>query len=132
MNNSDTNYLNWFAKADEDELSIKAIFEAEGAVSTACFLSQQMAEKYLKGLLIYNNHSFPKVHDLIEMETLLIGDVPEVAALHEDFKILNRYYTETRYPGDYPEFTLKEAREAFAAASRIKEFVLKIIEKSKE
>jgi hypothetical protein len=37
---------------------------------------------------------------------------------------LNRYYIETRYPGDYPAFTMDEARAAFDAALRVKDFVL--------
>ena len=52
---SEGNKLNiqeWIAKAKDDELSIKAIIKEKAAPSTVCFLSQQMAEKYLKALLI--------------------------------------------------------------------------------
>lgn len=37
---------------------------------------------------------------------------------------LNRYYIETRYPGDFPEFSLAEAKDAFAAAVAVKDFVM--------
>lgn len=43
------NWREWWQKAAEDELSIQAILKENGAPSTACFLAQQMAEKYLKG-----------------------------------------------------------------------------------
>jgi len=44
----------WFLKARDDELSAKDILtDREGAASTVCFLSQQMAEKYLKGYLVF-------------------------------------------------------------------------------
>ena len=113
----------WLKKALEDELSIKAILTEEGAPSTACFLSQQMAEKCLKALLIYLGIPYPKVHDLLELETLIQAVEPKIKQLHEDLVLLNRFYIETRYPGDYPTFTWDESREAFDAACRAKDFV---------
>ncbi|MBI2591167.1 MAG: HEPN domain-containing protein [Candidatus Brennerbacteria bacterium] len=124
LNNQENNYKNWFKKAEEDELSINSILKEGGAFSTACFLSQQMAEKYLKGLLVFYNKEFLKVHDLIELETLLIKDNSKIKEFHNDLKLLNRYYIETRYPGDYPEFNFEEAQKSYEAAKRIKEFVL--------
>jgi HEPN domain-containing protein len=96
---------------------------SQGRLSTACFLSQQIAEKYLKGLIVFHNKPFPKVHDLIGLESLLIPDETNIRVIHDDLVVLNRYYIETRYPGDYPAFTADEARKAFEAALRVKEFV---------
>ena len=115
--------LAWFYKASEDELSTRAILK-DGSPSTACFLSQQMAEKYLKGMLVFHKKTFPKVHDLLELETLLLESVPDIQKLHFDLELLNRYYIETRYPGNFPEFTSEESLEAFESALRVKEFVL--------
>ncbi|MEK6645737.1 MAG: HEPN domain-containing protein [Candidatus Firestonebacteria bacterium] len=53
-------YQEWFVKAEEDELSINAILTEKGAPSTACFLAQQMAEKYIKGFLVFHKKEFPK------------------------------------------------------------------------
>jgi len=100
-----------------------------GAFSTACFLSQQMAEKYLKGLLVFFDRPFPKIHDLLDLETALLPDLPKIQDLHPYLKELNRYYTETRYPGDYPEFTLRAAQDAHQAAIRIKDFILGVVNK---
>ncbi|MBI5786978.1 MAG: HEPN domain-containing protein, partial [Candidatus Niyogibacteria bacterium] len=83
-NNPETNYLSWLGKAGEDELSTHAVLKGGGAFSTACFLSQQMAEKYLKGLLVFHNRSFPKVHDLLELETLLLDIEPGVKDYESD------------------------------------------------
>lgn len=118
------NYLAWFSKAGEDELSIKAIINGGGASSTACFLAQQMVEKYLKGLLIFYNLSFPKTHDLLELETLIININSKIKNYETELDLLSNYYIETRYPGDYPEITSIEADQAFEAAQRIKDFVL--------
>lgn len=119
-------YREWFDKAADDELSAQVVVE-EGAPSTACFLAQQLAEKYLKGLLVYFKKDFPKVHDLLELETRLLKDVDAIHTIHEDLQLLNRYYIETRYPGDYPEFTQRDSVEALEAALRVKQLVLECI-----
>lgn len=67
-----SNFREWFQKAEEDELSIQAILKENGAPSTACFLAQQMAEKYLKGLLVFYEQPFRKIHDLLKLESLLL------------------------------------------------------------
>ncbi|MBI3558849.1 HEPN domain-containing protein [Candidatus Gottesmanbacteria bacterium] len=59
-----------------------------------------------------------------ELKDLLIKYEPEIKNFSHDFTILNRYYVETRYPGDYPEFSWNDAEEALAAAEKIKNFVL--------
>lgn len=120
------NYENWFKKANEDELStLSLIRHKDGMPGTVCFLSQQMSEKYLKGLLVFADKYFPKIHDLIELETLLSVVFPGIREFHEDFKLLNRFYIETRYPDDCPEFSWNEAEKAYEAARKIKEFVLR-------
>lgn len=123
--NNSKNYLDWFQKADEDELNAESILKhRDGTPSGACFLSQQMAEKYLKGLLIYNNKNFPKTHDLIQLQTLLLDIIPDIKDCSKKLDLLTTYYFETRYPGDYPEFTWEEAEQAYEAATKIKQFVL--------
>jgi len=128
-NDLEKNYLEWIQKAEEDDLSAKVIIKEGGAPSTACFLSQQMAEKYLKGLLVFQEKGFPKAHDLLEIATLLLSKSPDIEDLKEDLVSLNRYYIETRYPGDYPQFSLQECQKAHEAAMRVKDFVLEKIHK---
>lgn len=118
------NYIEWFKKAEEDELSINAILKENGAPSTVCFLAQQMVEKYLKGLLVFHGKHFKKMHDLLGLETLFLVLNPDINKVHESLVLLNRYYITTRYPGDYPEFSMKDAREAYEAALRVRDFVL--------
>ena len=122
---ADSIAVEWFKRADDDAVSIRAILKEGGAASTACFLSQQVAEKCLKGLLVSHGKTFPKVHDLIELETLLHEILPDVGTLHNDLVVMNRYYIEARYPGAYQEFDLVEAQAAFDSALRVQAFVLK-------
>ena len=115
----------WFFKAQEDELSIKDILEdKQGAASTVCFLSQQMAEKYLKGYLVFQRKRFPKIHDLANLLKLCEEIDSEFADLTSGVQYLRPFYIATRYPGDYPQFSFKEAEEAFKAATKVKDFVL--------
>lgn len=113
----------WFHKAEDDVMSV---LKEGGAPSTACFLAQQIAEKYLKGMLVYQGKSFPKVHDLLELETNILERAPDIKMLHDDLAMLNRYYIETRYPGSYPEFHMDEAKAAFNSALKVKEMILKL------
>ncbi len=130
LTEQERDYQEWFKKAEEDLISNRAVLK-EGSPSTACFLSQQIVEKYLKGLLIFHNIEFPKVHDLLELEGLLLMVEPEIENYKKDLDLLSTYYFETRYPGEYPEFTPQEAQAAFEAASKIKEFVLKKVNNEK-
>jgi len=125
LNDTEKNYLKWFKKANEDELSVKSILDdRDGAPSTVCFLSQQIAEKYLKGLLVFFNKEFPKMHDLIDLEELILTFDQNIKEFEKDLDFLNRFYIESRYPGDYPEFNWNDAEEAYKGAKKIKEFVL--------
>ncbi len=46
------------------------------------------------------------------------------AELMPQAKILNKFYTEARYPDDYVEFSIQDAKEGYEAAKEIKNFVL--------
>jgi len=125
LNDAEKNYVKWFKKADEDELSAVAILDdRDGAPSTVCFLSQQITEKYLKGLLVFFGKRFSKIHDLIELEELILTIDQDIKEFEAELDFLNRFYIESRYPGDYPEFTWNDAEEAYKGAKKIKEFVL--------
>lgn len=115
----------WFRRADDDEMSCEAILQEKGAASTLCFLTHQIAEKYLKGLLVYYSKEIEKSHDLIRLAHLLAEILPSIKKYNKELTILNRYYIETRYPGDWPEgFSWPEAEAAFKISKGIKKFVL--------
>ncbi len=122
----------WFLKANDDELSAKDILsDKEGAPGTVCFLSQQIAEKYLKGYLVFCGKRFPKIHDLDKLAKLCREIGFEFEEVKNEAKYLTDFYIATRYPGDYPEFFWQDAEKAFQSALKIKEFVLDKIENQK-
>ena len=115
----------WFNKIQEDELTVQSILRHEdGAPSVVCFLSQQIAEKSLKALIIFFDMELEKIHDLKKLISLLEKDINKIKEINEEATLLNRYYIETRYVGNFPEFSWADAKEAFSAAEKIKNFVL--------
>ena len=111
----------WVNKALDDELSINAIFKSKGAPGTICFLSQQMAEKFLKAFLISHNVDFPRVHHLERILGLCKKIDAKFSDFDEEVVLLSEYYIETRYPGDYPErFSWDDASKAYEAAIKDK------------
>lgn len=118
----------WFRKADDDELSCEAMMQEKGAPSTLCFLSQQIVEKYLKGLLVFSGKEIGKVHDLIKLANSVKTFFPKIKDFQKEISLLNRYYIETRYPGDWPEgFSWEEGKIAFNSAKKIKKHILEYI-----
>jgi HEPN domain-containing protein len=116
----------WFRKARDDHKSAKVVLEEGGYYGTTCFLAQQMAEKYLKGFLIYKNSRLMKIHDLVMLLNECKKIAPAFADLENDCILLNDYYIETRYPLDTPVgYSKKEASDALSAAERIGKFVVK-------
>ena len=121
-----TNYVkNWLARADEDIKTIQLLLkEEEGHPNPVCFHAQQAGEKYLKGFLAYHDLHVRKIHDL----EILIDDCGKIdksfEELRDEAEFLNQFYTESRYPDDYIEFSVDDAEKAYEAAKKIKDFVL--------
>ncbi len=93
-----TDYKEWIRKAEDDKLSIQAILKENGPPNTVCFLSQQMAEKYLKTLMVFHHKKFPKVHDLLELESLVEKTNPDIRELDNE----NRYSQPLLYQNKIP------------------------------
>ncbi len=128
---ADQLWQEWVKKADENELNIKSILKhRDGTSNWVGFLAQQMAEKYLKALLVFHKRGYPKIHDLLRIASLIAPLAENVLAFDEELRRLTRLYIIDRYPGEMAELSWKEAEDAYAAARRIKEFVLSEIAKN--
>lgn len=131
MNKDSTDYHKWFTFADEDLAVVGILVNESGPYGAACAHAQQSAEKYLKGLLYFYGIIPPKIHDLGKLGLLLEDKNPGITDFRLQLEKLSEYYFESRYPGDFLDFTEDEAKGAQAAAIQIKEFVLKAINSSK-
>jgi HEPN domain-containing protein len=118
----------WLKKARDDELNANSILtHRDGTPNGVCFLSQQMAEKYLKAFLVYHKKWYPKIHPLDVLWELCREINSSFKKIKKEAVFLTTFYVATRYPGDYPDFTWKDAEKAFKSAQKIKKFVLKRI-----
>lgn len=127
MNNKKELPKEWFRKAGDDILFAEAGFKDTRIPADACFLSQQSAEKFLKGFLVFSGQEYPRSHDLLFLLKICIGINPDFKKLNSDCKFLTKYYTAARYPDDMSfDFSSKDAVNALAAAKRIEKIVSKL------
>ena len=89
------NYQEWLLKAQDDELNALSLLKHRDGTAS------------------------------VELGTILESVLTEeIQTLNEDLNYLTQFYVESRYPGDYPEYTWDEAKKALDAVVRVKEFVL--------
>lgn len=118
----------WLYKASSDLLAARVLVEHSPLVlGPAAFHCQQAAEKALKAFLVWRSVPFEKVHSLVYLMDLCEAEEPAFASLREETESLSPYAVEIRYPGDVPEISLEEARQALAAAEAVWNFVLDLL-----
>ena len=119
---TDINELkSWIAHAEDDFESAKVLARhKKPLLYSACFHAQQCAEKYMKALLVYKDHEFPKVHDLSTLDDLCSGVGIFFGMDRTELARLSAYAVMSRYPGDEP--TLEETRAAIETAKAIRRF----------
>ena len=117
--------VEWLAKGDTDLTSAGLLQGISGPAETVCFLSQQCAEKHLKGYLARHGASFRKVHDLLELLNACVLLEGAFAELVGDCSTLNSFSVGLRYPGYGVQVTGEDARQALASAHRVRDLVRK-------
>jgi len=114
----------WLQKADEDLDFAASIIEDSTFYAQICFHFQQAAEKYLKALIVADELEFQKIHDLVTLLKICLESRPALASLMPDCKLLNRFYTDTRYPVHWPtDYTKDRAVQAQGAAERVRDTI---------
>ncbi len=110
-------------KAESDLKALMMAMEAGKALDTACFHAQQLAEKYLKAFLSFNDIIFPKTHSIEELVKSCATINAQFADLADGTVFLTDYAVELRYDvGFWPE--KGEVEAALEAANKIKQLVL--------
>ena len=111
----------WIRKAESDFKTAEHLLQGgpDFAEGTA-FHSQQAAEKYLKAFLVWHQIEFPKTHDieaLLKLAGKVDDKIPEILG---DTVILTPYGVDYRYPGEYPEVTIADAKRALRLADCVR------------
>lgn len=116
----------WIAIAERDFITAKQGLEAETIVTdTVCFHCQQAVEKFLKAFLVKHQVEFPKTHSIMTLINLCSTVDPSFKKVLSSSDILTDYAVEIRYPDEWYEPTLKEAKEAYELMVEVKQFILK-------
>lgn len=84
-----------------------------------CFDAQQAAEKAIKAILLKKKMTFPYVHDLARLFTLVDGAGEKIPEEVRQAENLTRYAVVTRYPGLAEPVTEAHYREAVENAEAV-------------
>ena len=115
----------WINIAERDLLDAKQGFAAEKILTDSIsFHCQQAGEKYLKAFLAYHQIDFPKTHSMSTLVNLCISVDTSFNAILDEADFLTDYAVEVRYPDDWYEPALDEAKNAYDIAIKIRNFVL--------
>lgn len=124
----------WLEFADYDLKTAKWNFDGK-IFTSACYASQQAAEKALKALILSKGKVAPKVHSLDRLISELKQLKTGIDKIEEDAKNLDKYYISTRYPGQYggPSglYDEDDAATAISSAENILDFIQKDIDSNK-
>ncbi|MBI5244305.1 MAG: HEPN domain-containing protein [Elusimicrobia bacterium] len=121
----------WVEKAENDLKTAAHTLRMGGGcpTDTVCFHAQQCVEKYLKGLLVFQEISFPRTHDIGELAAAAQGKVRRSFSVEEQRRLTN-YAAVTRYPGNYEPISLAEARSSVRVARRIRKVIRRLLPKA--
>lgn len=97
-----------------------------------CFDAQQAAEKAIKAVLMHREGSFPYVHDLARLLTLVEQSGQDVPAEVRQAAMLTRYAVTARYPGVTEPVTQDEYEGAVAIAEDVVQWAENTIGTDKE
>ncbi len=122
-------FKEWQEKAEEDFGAANLLLKNNAYPAIVCYHAHQVAEKYLKGYLAYNDFEFEKTHSL---DTLLENIAEKIDKEFQKYKdealLLTSYYFESRYPDFREDISIKEAEEAIEKVTLIRDLVLSKIE----
>lgn len=94
-------------------------------VEIICYLSQQSAEKYLKGYLVLYGVNPPKIHDLDELRKLCSNLSETFEEIADQCSDLTAYGVQPRYPTELM-LEQRDMRQALSSAKRVRDFVLNV------
>jgi HEPN domain-containing protein len=77
----------------------------------------------LKAFLVAGGHAAPRTHDLLRLLEEVLTDGPSAEALREHLALLMPYAVEIRYPDEWFEPSVEDAREARNAADQVSDWL---------
>jgi len=92
----------WLKYSQNDLISAKHLFDDLYPKQTeiACYLSQQCAEKALKGYLLFKNTEPPRTHNLVELCQICMNHDTMFSEILDTCADLTPYGVAVRYPNE--------------------------------
>ena len=117
----------WVAKAEGDYWTATRELQATERPNydAVCFHAQQCAEKLMKAVLIHKGVTPPRIHDLAQLQQLLI---PLVEGWHwpvEELRLLTQVAVTFRYPGESAD--LDDANQAVCICQCLRSDLLALL-----
>jgi len=111
----------WISKAEGDFATAQRELRARKLPNydSACFHSQQCAEKYLKSLLQEHSISIPKLHDLLVLLDIVLPIDPSWEMYRSVLSELSLFAVHFRYPGE--SASREDAKRALRMCRQIRD-----------
>ncbi|MCL2018873.1 MAG: HEPN domain-containing protein [Oscillospiraceae bacterium] len=122
--NVDYDIAQWIKLSDTELASAKHLFKTFKPMpcEIICNLSQQAAEKIIKGFLFSRNIEAPKIHDLRELCDMCLEIEPGFNTFDRETSVLSNYGVFPRYPNNL-QLEEHDAEQAIKYAEKIVGFV---------
>jgi len=114
----------WIIKAGNDLEGAEIIYREEGPSDLLCFHCHQAVEKHLKAFLVFKNLHFEKIHNLWNLAKLCSKEDKDFLNFEENFKTLDAYYVESRYPSEVKSYSRGECKDVLNVARNLSKFIL--------
>ena len=115
----------WLMKAGNDLRTAESVLRVSPPIAdTACFHAQQCVEKMLKAVLTAKGKHVERTHSLPKLLELAGREDTELNSLMETSVELTDYALTGRYPDDWRDISIEEAKAAVHMASQAMELMM--------
>lgn len=108
----------WLRFAEVDLALLQDALETGKPAGEVCFHAQQAVEKALKALVGLQRNIVPHTHDLVALHRRVAADMRPAVDMQQ-LDLLTDLEAQSRYPGNWPEPTVEEAKWASEVASSV-------------
>ena len=123
---SDSKEFNlWIDFARNDLLVARELhFEKHFVYRAILMHSQQAIEKYLKAFLLFHKKSNIRTHDLLILCKISENYDEAFLAFEEDVTWVSVNYMQSRYPDNFEDIDIEDAKRALSIATKFEIFIL--------
>ena len=129
MKTTDDLVLGWIRKADSDLENVSLCLASGKSLDTACFHTQQAAEKLLKAYLIAYGLPAPLIHNIEKLVELCEQHNHAFLSVKPLGAILTPYAVQLRYDEDFWP-SEQETAAALQSAQALRAFVIPLLPKN--